>query len=93
VAALFQEWHCQWLRYQQWDEQLALMRALHEYPVKYKALSVDWNHPHRHLAKIIFHNYGRGAARINVAPPPTPPQIEEHNLERGEIGVMHAEQN
>jgi len=66
VTALFEAWHSQWLRFQQWDEQLALMRALHECPVKYKALSVDWNHPHRHLAKIIFHNYGRGVARINV---------------------------
>jgi len=66
VAALFDAWHCQWLRFQQWDEQLALMRALHQQPVKYKALSVDWNHPHRHLAKIIFHNYGRAVARTNV---------------------------
>ncbi len=66
VAALFKAWHCQWMRFQQWDEQLALMRALHECPVKYKALSVDWNHPHRHQAKIIFHNYGRGVARVNV---------------------------
>jgi len=66
VAALFEAWHCQWLRFQQWDEQLALMRALYQHPVKYKALSVDWNHPHRHQAKIIFHNYGRGAARMNL---------------------------
>jgi hypothetical protein len=66
TLALFEAWGRQWLRWQQWDEQLALMRALHECPVNYKALSVDWNHPHRHLAKIIFHNYGRGTARVNV---------------------------
>jgi len=69
VLALFETWGRQWLRWQQWDEQLSLMRALHECPVNYKALSVDWNHPHRHLAKIIFHNYGRGTARINVTSP------------------------
>lgn len=68
INRLFEAWYCQWMRYQQWDEQLALMRALHQCPdVKYKALSPDWNHPHRHKAKIIFHNYGRGVARINVS--------------------------
>jgi hypothetical protein len=67
VKRLFQAWAKQWLRFQQWDEQLSLMRALHEYPVKYKALSVDWNHPHRHLARIIFHNYGRGTVRSNLS--------------------------
>lgn len=66
VKALFEAWGRQWLRWQQWDEQLALMRALHECPVKYEALSVDWNHPHRNKARIIFHNYGRGDARCNV---------------------------
>lgn len=66
VAGLFEAWGRQWLRWQQWDEQLALMRALHECPVNYKALPVDWNHPHRQKAKIIFHNYGRAVARTNV---------------------------
>lgn len=66
VKAVFREWSTQWLRFQQWDEQLAFMRAIHKSPVKVKALSVDWNHPHRHKAKIIFHNYGRGVARVNV---------------------------
>jgi len=66
VLKLFTRWAEQWLRWQQWDEQLALMRALKACPVKYQALSVDWNHPHRHQARIIFHNYGRGVARTNV---------------------------
>jgi hypothetical protein len=69
VNTLFAEWSKQWLRWQQWDEQLALMRAMEQCPIKYKALSVDWNHPHRSQAKIIFHNYGRGVARINVTAP------------------------
>lgn len=66
VQALFEAWGRQWLRWQQWDEQLALMRALHECPVNYKALPVDWNHPHRQKARIIFHNYGRATARMNI---------------------------
>lgn len=79
VRELMREWGLQWLRWQQWDEQLALMRALHECPVKVKALSVDWNHPHRNQAKIIFHNYGRGVARMNVTldPHPALPQLRE----------------
>lgn len=63
----FHEWSVQWKRFQQWDEQLALMRAMHKCQGKYKSLSVDWNHPHRDKAKIIFHNYGRGVARMNVS--------------------------
>lgn len=63
----FNEWAVQWARFQQWDEQLALMRAMTKCQGSYKALSVDWNHPHRDKAKIIFHNYGRGVARMNVS--------------------------
>jgi hypothetical protein len=70
VEALFDEWGRQWLRWQQWDEQLSLMRAMHQVKVHYKALDANWNHPHRNHAKIIFHNYGRGGARMNVAPDP-----------------------
>lgn len=62
----FAEWGRQWLRFQQWDEQLALMRAMNAVKGKYKALSVDWNNPHREQAKVIFHNYGRGVARVNL---------------------------
>lgn len=66
TAKTFTEWGKQWMRYQQWDEQLALMRAMTKCQGSYKALSVDWNHPHREQAKIIFHNYGRGVARSNI---------------------------
>lgn len=64
--ATFTAWGEEWERWQQWDEQLALMRAMHRSKGTYKHLSVDWNNPHREKAKIIFHNYGRGVARVNV---------------------------
>jgi len=66
VQKVFKAWGEEWRVWQQWDEQLSLMRALYRYPVKIKYLEVDWNHPHRDQAKIIFHNYGRGPVRSNV---------------------------
>jgi hypothetical protein len=63
---LFEEWHKQWMTWKQWDEQLALMRSIHQCKIKYEALDVNWNHPHREQAKFIFHNYGRCAVRSDV---------------------------
>lgn len=63
---LFCEWQRQWMIWQNWDEQLALRRAIGKCNVKYKALGLDWNHPHKEKAKIIFHNYGRGNVRVNA---------------------------
>lgn len=68
VARVFEAWGKAWLEWQQWDEQLSLMRAMHRVGrnVKVKCLEVDWNHPHRDQAGIIFHNYGRAVVRSNV---------------------------
>ncbi len=64
---LFDDWHSEWMRFQQWDEQLALMRAMHgNQDVKVKHLSVEWNNPHMNAKAIIFHNYGRGVVRMDV---------------------------
>ncbi len=64
---LFADWYRQWMRYQEWDEQLALMRAINENKsVKINRLGVEWNSPHVTDQSIIFHNYGRGEVRINV---------------------------
>lgn len=62
---VFCEWHTQWMRFQQWDEQLSLMRAIHKNSANIKEVGVEWNHPHRVEGAIIFHNYGRGVARSN----------------------------
>ncbi len=64
---LFSDWYIQWMRYQEWDEQLALMRSINQNKdVKVKSLSVDWNSPHLTNSTIIFHNYGRGDVRSNL---------------------------
>jgi len=70
VQAVFDAWGEEWDKWQQWDEQLSLMRAMYRVgaDVKIKYLDVDWNHPHRDQAEIIFHNYGRGPVRSNVEP-------------------------
>jgi hypothetical protein len=63
IKWVFETWRTEWLRYCQWDEQQALMRAVYNNPCKILVLPESWNHPHKHLAKLIFHNYGRGSAR------------------------------
>ncbi len=64
----FCNWHEEWMRYQQWDEQLALMRAVARVSkLKVQYLPVIWNHPHPEEDAIIFHNYGRGNIRMSVS--------------------------
>jgi len=92
---LFDDWHSEWMRFQQWDEQLALIRAIHNnQDVKIKHLSVEWNHPHLDRRAIIFHNYGRGVVRMDVArPDPAPialralPPNASHLGEDGNVSI------
>lgn len=63
---VFKEWHKQWMRFQQWDEQLALMRALNLSMSSRKYLEPMWNDPQVHDNTIIFHDYGHGHVRMNV---------------------------
>jgi hypothetical protein len=64
---LFADWYREWMRFQEWDEQLALMRAINRNKeIKVKHLSVDWNSPQLYENTIIHHNYGRGDVRVNV---------------------------
>lgn len=72
---LFSLWHSEWSKFKGWDEQKALMRALNHSKVRVLVLSEMWNYPHREemaekvhkAASIILHEYGRGAARTDVA--------------------------
>jgi len=72
VKSLFKNWYTEWMRFQMWDEQMALMRAANRTNVKVLVLSERWNHPHREQSKevipgadLVYHCYGRGAARAN----------------------------
>jgi hypothetical protein len=68
-ARLWKKWQTEWPKFSQWDEQLALVRALHKTKsVKVKRLSLDWNHPHKFESRtvIIWHNYGRGDVRTSA---------------------------
>lgn len=58
-------WADEWERFAQWDEQLALMRAVRANPLRLCVLPVAWNAPHRNLARVVFHWYGRGSSRDN----------------------------
>lgn len=63
---LFADWRDEWLRFQEWDEQLALMRAMYRHPeVKVNRLPVDYNYPQYRDDVYIFHHYGHGDVRIN----------------------------
>jgi hypothetical protein len=67
VQSIFDAWPEEWLRFNQWDEQQALMRVAYQRPCRICTLPVGWNSPHRKQAVIIFHNYGRGVVRSNVS--------------------------
>lgn len=67
VEKVFADWHAEWKRFQEWDEQLALTRAIYANPdVKIHRLPVKWNAPHLYEPDcIIYHAYGRGNIRAN----------------------------
>jgi hypothetical protein len=65
-SKLFKRWHSEWLRFQEWDEQLAFMRALHKTNSNYTEFPALWNDPHKHEDQtIIYHPYGRGSIRMS----------------------------
>lgn len=74
VEELFALWYREWLIFQGWDEQKALMRAGNASDARIFVLSEIWNYPHREemtekyyeQARIILHEYGKGAARTDV---------------------------
>lgn len=49
TARLMRTWHAEWERWAGRD-QLALLRALHQNPVRTLVLSVDWNAPDRYVS-------------------------------------------
>jgi hypothetical protein len=67
MRRVFAAWSAEWRRFAQWDEQLALMRAVYAHPVRLMVLPVGWNAPHSHQAEAVFHWYGRGTSRTDGA--------------------------
>jgi predicted O-methyltransferase YrrM len=65
ARSLFQAWHREWLRFQRHD-QMALLRALAQNPVRVVAVRECWNTHHRPLAQFVWHNHR--AARREGAP-------------------------
>ena len=64
---LFQSWHEEWMRFQGWDEQLALMRAVFKHPIRWLLLPEAWNGENRKEGSIIFHDFhGTHIARSNA---------------------------
>lgn len=72
VQRVFDAWLEEWKRFAQWDEQLALMRAIRKHPCRVLTLPVAWNAPHRSDAVYVHHAYGRGHARSDHDTPPIP---------------------
>ena len=64
TEALFDMWYEEWMIYQHWDEQVALLRALMKSDVVYRNLPLSWNHNNSEKSYIIHHQFGDGHARI-----------------------------
>lgn len=61
---LFDLWSEEWLKYQHWDEQVALLRALMRSEAVYLNVPISWNSNERKDAYILHHWWGVGHARI-----------------------------
>lgn len=68
VKNLFDLWHEEWLRYQGWDEQVALKRALLRSEALFLNLPYTWNHSEPNKAYLITHWFGAGDARFDLKP-------------------------
>jgi hypothetical protein len=67
AESMFAAWSEEWRRWQQWDEQLSLIRAGHRSRARILVLSERWNYPHDDDPEaVIVHLYGKGAARTDV---------------------------
>jgi hypothetical protein len=61
---LFKNWHTEWMKYCQWDEQLALHRAIHKCPeTNVFYMPEIWNKKYKTPDTIIWHQMGSCAAR------------------------------
>ena len=69
TQVLFRSWYDEWMKYQGWDEQLALLRALYHNPLNLLTLPEAWNGENRKEGSIIFHDFhGQRIARTDAEP-------------------------
>lgn len=74
ARGLFKLWYEEWIKFQGWDEQKALMRAGNRSRARIFVLGEIWNFPHKdqmtekvhESARLILHEYGRGSSRIDI---------------------------
>lgn len=62
VERLFELWSEEWLRFEGWDEQMALMRALARSDVMFLTVPFTWNTNFPSQAKLLFHDFGQRTA-------------------------------
>lgn len=65
----FELWEREWLRFESWDPQVALLRALAHSEVNFLTLPYTWNCNDKAEARVIYHRYGSQAAQTYVRPP------------------------
>lgn len=64
VAGLMRLWSTEWQRYGDWDEQIALLRALFRSEVLYLTVPYTWNTNRASEATLLVHVYGTHVARL-----------------------------
>jgi len=62
VKRLFELWREEWLRFQGWDEQMALLRALARSDAIFLTVPFTWNTNFPSQAKLLFHDFGQRTA-------------------------------
>lgn len=63
VEGFFDLWHEEWLRFQSWDPQVALLRALARSDMVFLTLPHVWNCNRGHEAMFLHHPYGSHSAQ------------------------------
>jgi hypothetical protein len=66
AANLFEKWHQEWLKYTTWQEEMALMRAVHLTPdTKVLWLGPEWNKHKPDDNTIVYHMWGKARDLID----------------------------
>jgi len=65
TAAMMDAWYAEWLRWNLHD-QMALLRAIHQHPVRIAPMRAPWNTHHQKEAQFIYHKHRQ--ARREGAP-------------------------